>query len=206
METLLDQFVTFADHNAELAYALLFLSAFVENVFPPIPGDTITLLGAYFVGRGSLSFTGVLISTTLGSVVGFMTLFALAYWLGWEFFERKRWKWVNAEALDRVDRWFQKYGYGIIFANRFLSGIRSVISLSAGLSKLRPLRVTLLATASAFLWNGIIIYAGAFIGRSWQEIQEYIRLYNRVLLIALGVALVSYLLYRWWRKAKRVGA
>ena len=58
-----------------VAYLILFVSAYVENTFPPVPGDTVTVIGAYLITTGKLSFTGVWLSTTLGSVLGFMTMF-----------------------------------------------------------------------------------------------------------------------------------
>ncbi len=200
MEEWLNQFTQFAEANSELAYLILFVSAFVENVFPPIPGDTFTLLGAYFVGRNSLSFVGVLITTTLGSVLGFMTLFMLAYWLEWKFFEKRDFKWLKKSQVQRVQRWFHKYGYKIVLANRFLSGIRSVISVAAGLTQLNKGLVTLYAGISALLWNGIIIYAGAFVGESWEEILKYIETYHRIFITALVVLGGSYLVYYFLSK------
>ncbi|RMF58413.1 MAG: DedA family protein [Calditrichaeota bacterium] len=203
MEDLLNQFVLFARENPNLAYFFLFISAIVENLFPPVPGDTVTLIGAYFVGRGHLSFAGVLISTTLGSVVGFMALFALAYKLEKTFFETGKIKWIQKSQLDRVESLFQRYGYGLIAANRFLSGVRSVISISAGIAKLNFLLVTLLATLSAILWNGVIIYAGAFIGESWEEIQHYINIYNKIIISLLVLAGVIALITYWLKRNKK---
>ncbi len=205
MEHLIDQFVEFARNNPDMAYILLFLSAIVENLFPPIPGDTVTLIGAYFVGRGHLSFAGVLVSTTLGSVVGFMILFWIAYKLEKSFFESGRIKWVKQSQLDRVESLFHKFGYWIIAANRFLSGIRSVISISAGMAKLNFITVTALATLSALIWNGVIIYAGAFIGKSWQEIQGYINLYNKFIFSVLVTAGIVALIYYFLFKRKKRG-
>lgn len=195
MEEYLHQFIQFAQDNTYLAYTMLFISAFVENVFPPIPGDTVTLIGAYFVGTGHLNYFGVLISTTLGSVVGFMALFFLAYWLEWKVIEKYNFKWIQRSHIDRVEAWFRKYGDWIILANRFLSGVRSVISFTAGLSKLRILKVCLLSFLSALIWNGMIISAGAFIGEHWENIEKYLRLYNQIIIVGLVGIGVGYLFY-----------
>ncbi len=203
MEEIITQLTIFARENAPYAYALLCLSAFVENVFPPIPGDTVTLVGAYFVGTGSLSYAGVLLSTTLGSVVGFMALFVLAAKFSGFILDEKRNKWISAKKIIRVNQLFIKYGYWIILANRFLSGIRSVISLSAGLSQLKVWRVVLLAAVSAIIWNGVIIYLGAYIGKSWQEIQAFLNVYNRIILSILGSLLFGYLIYYFWKRKKK---
>ncbi len=177
------------------AYGFLFLSAYVENVFPPIPGDTVTVIGAYFVGTGKLSFWGVYISTTLGSILGFSTLFLLAYWLEWKFVEKYQPRWLEKSRLDRVENWFKRYGYWVVLANRFLSGARSVISIIAGLSRLNIAKVIFLAFISCFLWNGVLIYAGAFIGKNWHEVIQFIKLYNKIILISIGIALVIYFVY-----------
>lgn len=195
-------FIELTQSHVGLAYGFLFLSAFVENVFPPVPGDTVTLAGAYFVGVGALSFTGVLISTTAGSLAGFMTLFAIAYRMGWRFFAERDIPWLKATYMDRVDRWFIRFGYGIIFANRFLPGVRSVISISAGLSKLRIVPVMLLAALSAALWNSMFIYLGAVVGRSKEEILAFLTLYNRTFFILLGVVVLAVLITVWVRRRR----
>lgn len=186
------------------AYGLLFISAFIENIFPPIPGDTVTLVGAYFVGTGSLSFIGVLIGTTAGSVLGFLALFVLAARSSDFIMNKHRNKWIDPRKIVKVNNLFEKYGYWIILANRFLSGIRSVISLSAGLSKLNIIYVAALATISALIWNGTIIYLGAFIGKSWQEIQQFLDIYNQIVIgILLTIGVIASIIYFIRRNRKR---
>ena len=195
MEEYLKQFMQFAQDNAYLAYTMLFISAYIENVFPPIPGDTVTSIGAYFVGTGNLNYFGVLISTTLGSVLGFMTLFLFAYWLEWKVIEKYNFKWMQRSHIDKVQTWFQKYGYWVILFNRFLSGIRSVISFTAGLSKLRIVQVLLLSIISASIWNGLLISVGAFIGDHWENIVKYLKLYNQIIFAGLIIIALAYLFY-----------
>ena len=175
------------------AYLLLFASAFVENVFPPIPGDTVTVLGAYLVGAGVLNFWWVSLATVVGSIAGFMAIYGFAYWLEWKIIERHQPKWVSKSNIDRVETWFRKYGYWIILLNRFLSGARSVISLVAGLSKMKTLPVFVLALISCSVWNGTLIYLGSSIGKNWKEVVEFVKTYNRIVLIALVLLLVVYL-------------
>ena len=115
--------------NPFTAYFLLFLSAYTENVVPPIPGDVVVIIGAYLVSVGKLNFWGVYISTTLGSLAGFNTIYLLARHFGYPFINHKiRSKLFKEKYLDRAGLWFNKWGYWVIFANRFLSGTRSVIS------------------------------------------------------------------------------
>lgn len=178
------------------AYFFLCLSAFIENIFPPIPGDIVTVLGAYLVGRGSLNFWGVYISTTLGSVMGFMSIYGLAYRMKWKIIEKYQPRWVTRKRIDQVESYFCRYGYGVILINRFLSGVRSVISLVAGLSRMQPVAVLALSLISGAIWNGLLIYLGSIAGKNWGNIIELLKVYNRVVLLAIILAIVIWFLYR----------
>jgi membrane protein DedA with SNARE-associated domain len=184
------------------AYFVLCLSAFTENVLPPIPGDTVVVLGAYLVSIGQLSFWGVYISTTIGSVVGFMTMYYLGRKFGRSFiYKKSRSKIFKEEDIRKVELWFGKWGYWVIAANRFLSGTRSVISLFAGLFHLNSLLVILLALVSAMIWNGLLLFAGMLVGNNWGIISDIISQYNKVL-IALTVLIIGYIIYRKYYKKK----
>ena len=187
------------------AYLILFISAFVENVFPPIPGDTVTILGAYLVGTGILNFWGVYLVTTTGSIVGFMSIYGLAYWVEWKIIEKYQPRWLSRTQIDKVEIWFHDHGYWIILFNRFLSGARSVISAVAGLSKMQVIPVFILALISCAVWNGGLIYLGSVVGNNWEEIASFLRLYNRTVIIAIIAVIIIFIL-RWIitiRKSRR---
>jgi membrane protein DedA with SNARE-associated domain len=174
-----------------LVYLLLGLSAFVENVFPPIPGDTITAFGAFLVGTGSLNFMGVYLATTIGSVSGFLFLFWLGLLLGRRFFVERDYRFFKASDILRAEDWFRKYGYWLILLNRFLPGVRSVISIAGGISKLRIIAAALLATASSAAWNLIWILAGYFLGTNWAVVKESLaRLLFRYNMAILGIGVL----------------
>ena len=191
--------------NAEpfWAYLILFVSAFVENIFPPIPGDTVTIIGAYLVGRGILNFWVVYIVTTAGSLLGFMSIYGLAFWIEWKIIEKYQPRWLSRSRIDKVESWFRDHGYWIILLNRFLSGARSVISIVAGLSKMRAMPVLLLATVSCIIWNGGLIYLGAILGRNWQEIVGFLKMYNQIVIIALAVTVILYVIRKIFLSRKR---
>jgi len=114
-----------------LIYLFLGISAFVENLFPPIPGDTVTAFGAFLVGVGRLDFFLVYLSTTFGSLLGFMSLFWVGGYLGRRFFLERDYRFLKAEKIVRAEVWFRKYGYFVIALNRW--GVESDLDI-AGLS------------------------------------------------------------------------
>jgi membrane protein DedA with SNARE-associated domain len=194
----LDSFLSFLDslHNT-LLYLLLGVSAFVENVFPPIPGDTITAFGAFLVGAQRLSFLGVYLATVSGSLLGFMFLFWIGSLLGRRFLIERDYRFFKARDIIRAEEWFKKYGYFLILLNRFFPGIRSVISIAGGLSQLKIPRVVLLALISSSIWNLIWIALGYSLGANWEAVKErmaHIMVnYNIAILVVLGVVIVIFL-------------
>jgi membrane protein DedA with SNARE-associated domain len=158
--------------NDIFLYIFLFLSSVIENLFPPIPGDTITAFGAFLVGINRLNYFLVFLSTTLGSVTGFMLLFQLGKFFGRKFFDEKNYKHFSARKIQSTEIWIQKYGYWIIIANRFFPGIRSVISLVSGISQLKFYPVLLFSFISASIWNLIWIEVGYILGNNWDIVKD----------------------------------
>lgn len=201
----LDSFLNLLDSLPNtLLYFLLGLSAFIENVFPPIPGDTITAFGAFLVGTQRLSFFGVYLSTTLGSLFGFMFLFWIGSLLGRRYFIERDYRFFRAKDIIRAEEWFRKYGYFLILLNRFFPGIRSVISIAGGISQLKVFRVTLLALISACVWNLIWIILGYSIGTNWDIVKEKMARilfgYNLAILILIGLAILIFVVIRIKKK------
>jgi membrane protein DedA with SNARE-associated domain len=187
-------------------YFLLGLSAFVENIFPPIPGDTITAFGAFLVAIGRLNFLGVYLSTTLGNLVGFMALFWVGRYLGRRFFiDRDFWFFKGGDII-RAEDWFQRYGYFMIMINRFLPGIRSAISLAGGISGLKTNRVIILCLGSCAVWNLIWIFIGYTLGNNWAGVRTGLSLimkrYNTILLF-LFIALILLFVIKGVYKRKK---
>lgn len=206
METALNNFISHLPQNELILYLLLFTSAVLENIFPPVPGDTITVLGAFFVGKGILSFPVVYAATTLGSTCGFMILFYIGYFLEREFFMKMDLPVFSAKSIVSAEKWFEKYGYYVVLANRFIPGIRSVVSIAAGITILRPQRVFLFALISAAVWNFIWIYAGYSLGNNWEQVREkftvIIGSYNIAAVSLIALSVVVYLAVKKSRNRK----
>lgn len=180
------------------AYVTILVIAYGENVAPPIPGDVVVVFGGYLAGLGQLHLGIVVFLSTVGGALGFMTMFLLGYRFGEVVFNPDRLRWLPRTGFEKARRWIHRYGYGVIAANRFLSGARSVISLTAGVARMEPWRAFWWCTVSALLWTGLISYAGYAVGENWEVVVLYLRAYGRVILALLGLLALGLLLRWYW--------
>jgi membrane protein DedA with SNARE-associated domain len=164
-------------------------SAYIENIFPPFPGDAVVLAGLYLAGKGDINYIGVLISAVSGGMAGAMTLYAIGFFKGRRFFETGKGKTLAKGGLSKMDRLFQKYGVTIILVSRFVAGIRSAIAISTGIARYSVVRMMVLTTISFLLWyamlTGLMIYSKS----NWRMIVDIVRQYN-VVLVAVGVVIL----------------
>ena len=179
------------------AYGILLLSAFLENIVPPIPGDTVVVFSAYLVGRGLLDIGPVFLATCVGGTAGFLAMYYLGYSRGRAFFAGRR----GTAKLAQAERWLSRYGVALILGNRFLSGIRSVIAIGAGIGRMPWPTVVLCGAIGMAVWNGLLLYAGVLVGENWEQVTELLAQYNR-LLVGILCLVGAVLLWRWWRKRR----
>lgn len=193
--------------NDAFLYIFLFLSAVIENLFPPIPGDTITAFGAFLVGSGRLDYFLVYISTTIGSVIGFMILFLLGKYLGKQFFLNRDYKYFSAQKIGIAEKWFSKYGYLVVLANRFFPGIRSVISIVSGITMLNTIKVLIFSIISASIWNLMWIHTGYLLGENWDTVKErmgnLLKGYNLIASIIMVVFVIAFIFYMKSKKRNK---
>lgn len=188
-----------------LTIYLVFLAiAYGENVIPPIPGDVLVAFGGFLAAESIISIWIVFIVTTIASVVGFMTMYHLgSYWgSGIQRQREKYWlmRFISLKNIQKVRDWMKKWGQGVILANRFLAGTRSVISITAGISHTPVWPTIISSTISSILWNGILLGFGWVVHENWQIIGDYLSIYGRIILLLLALFLGGRLLLRFYRK------
>ena len=189
MEEFVDEIVhSLSELNPILTYGALALSAFLENVIPPVPGDTVVVFSAYLVGRGSLEFLPVYLANCLGGISGFMVMYYLGLTKGRALLEGPGRRFFSKERVERAENWLARWGILLVLANRFLSGIRSVIAISAGLAGMKRSTVFVGGLASVALWNALLLWAGILVGQNWRQILVYLGNYNWILLGLGGLA------------------
>jgi membrane protein DedA with SNARE-associated domain len=122
-------------------YPAIVLLMFVENIFPPIPSELIMPLAGYMVSRGQFSIVGVVAAGTVGSILGALPLYYLGRGLGEERLKRLadkhgRWLTVSRRDIERAKRWFDRHGWAAVVFCRLVPGVRSLISIPAGVDRM----------------------------------------------------------------------
>lgn len=177
--------------------AMLVLLILLENVFPPIPSEVILPLAGFLVFEGEMSFAEAIVAATLGSVAGAVILYALGRHGGRPLLLRHggllR---LDDRRLDRADEWFDRHGPKIVFFGRMLPGVRSVVSVPAGLSEMRVPLFVLLTMLGSALWNAALIGAGWALGGSWREVSEFVGPLTVPVVVTVTVVTAAYALVR----------
>ena len=184
-------------------YGLILLVSYGENVVPPIPGDMIVVFGGYLAGLGRVDIGLVIVLSTIGGAAGFMSMYALGSAMGLAILNPNRLRWLPKKRILSARRYLNRWGYRLVAANRFLSGLRSVISLSVGMAH-KPFWPTAgWATFSATLWCVLLGLAGYYIGENWEVVGEYLRRYGTVVVTLLvGFAVFQLVMFRRSRTAE----
>jgi membrane protein DedA with SNARE-associated domain len=185
-------------------YLVFFLVAYFENIIPPIPGDLLVAFGGYLAAESIVGVVPLLLLTTIASVIGFMSM----YWIGsrWgmqlEKKEKHFWllRFIPLKYLAKVRTWMQRWGMGVVLANRFLAGTRSVISLTAGVSNTRIIPTIICSTISSVLWNGILLGFGWVVHENWRVIGEYLSVYGQIVLAGIALFILIRLGIYYYRK------
>jgi len=190
--------------TSDYAPLILFLGSLVEYVFPPFPGDTLVLLGAWYAVHGELSWPVTFLSVTAGAVAGAWIDYQVGAALGRRLDRSaERRGPLTAERLHRVEQGYRRYGVWFLVANRFLPGVRAFLFVAAGASGMPMGRVLLYGGVSAAVWNVLLLAAGAYLVRNLDEMVQLLERYTEtawVLIAAVAVVLVVRAL--WLRRAR----
>lgn len=189
--------------HGPLAYLLLAAAAAVEYVFPPFPGDTIVLFGAFLAATADYNPFGVYAVLSVGSMIGAMA----AYAFGRRFDDVERWpRWLRGKRAEHafgvLRERFEKYGAAYLLANRFLPALRAFFFVSAGLARMPVLKVLVYGGISALAWNALLLGVGYAAGKNWDRLVRWSEHYTAGVLALVALVVIA-LVLRWWIARKR---
>lgn len=155
-------------------YLSLFALMALESASLPVPSEIVLPLAGYFVYIGTMNFWAAIAVSTAASIAGALVDYYLAIWLGRPFVVGLlRLFRLHRGALDRAETWFEKSGQWTVFAARFVPGLRTIISLPAGLFRLNIWRFVVMTLAGCFAWSVVLVYAGLLAGSSQGALEAF---------------------------------
>lgn len=179
-----------------------------ENLFPPIPSEVILPSAGFAAASGSMGLVSAIVWATIGSVVGALALYALGAWFGRARFYSLASKipFVKEADIERAEAWFVRRGPLAVLLGRVVPVVRSLISIPAGIERMKLLPFTLYTAIGSALWNSVLIGAGYALGANWAIVEEWISRYQLIVFGLAGIALIVWMVRKWTVRRTRESA
>ena len=167
------------EKNSIIAYLTICLAMFLENIIPPIPSEIIMPLGGFFVYQQKLNFYILVFWGLFGTILGSLPWYYLGRLVNEKrisnFLDKQgKYLGISSNDLIKSKKWFERYGVSLVFWGRLVPGIRTLISVPAGI-ELMPLRKFLIwTTFGSFIWVAFLSYTGYLFGENYQIIETYL--------------------------------
>ncbi|WP_420036343.1 DedA family protein [Streptomyces sp. cg28] len=174
------------------------LAIALENLFPPLPSEIILPLTGFAAAQGAIGLASALFWTTLGSVVGAAALYGIGRAIGRDrmYALWARLPLVKVSDLERTEAWFRRHGTKAVLLGRMVPVFRSLISVPAGVERMRLPVFLALTTVGSFVWNTVLVLAGYWLGDRWELVERYVGVLSKVVLGAALVAVIAYVVVR----------
>jgi membrane protein DedA with SNARE-associated domain len=173
----------------------------LENLFPPIPSEIVLPLAGFVAGQGRANVVGMVVASTVGSMVGAWALYGIAAAIGPERLRAIVVRWgrvlrLGPEDLDKAEAWFDKRSGTAVLIGRCVPLIRSLVSIPAGFRRMPIVRFTVFTLIGSLVWNTALVGAGYALGDRWEQVGDYVG-YLQYVVIAVVLAALGW--FAWSR-------
>jgi membrane protein DedA with SNARE-associated domain len=166
------------------------LLMFLENLFPPIPSELIMPLAGFTIAKGDMEFVPAILAGVIGTVLGAFPWYYLGKLVSEERLEHladKYGKWITVTSKDigKANKWFNRHGIKAVFFGRLVPGVRTLISLPAGINNMSLVPFILYSTIGTTLWVVFLTATGYLLGNNYQLVEEYLGPISKIVLLSL---------------------
>jgi membrane protein DedA with SNARE-associated domain len=191
-----------------LGYFGIFSAALIETVFPIIPSELIFPLAGYIVHSQNLGIEQVIMfgfMGSLGSTLGAIIIYLIALKVGRRIVLKiGKYILISESKLEKSEAWFQKYGKMAVLLGRLAPGVRELISIPAGLSRMNFFEFTLFTFIGSFLWSLSLTMIGYYLGNAWDEFSQESSKAFHIISLAIIMSLVLIFIFKLYKKRKRI--
>lgn len=180
------------------------LLMFLENLFPPIPSEIVMPMAGFLAQEGKLSLPLAILAGLAGTLAGASFWYGVGRWTSEERLRRwadrhGRWVTLDAAEIDRLERWFERHRRWAVPVAHVVPGLRTMISIPAGLFAMPYPRFLLLSALGAGFWTGALAGAGYYLGREFEGVERWLSPVGTAIFAAAGL-LYLYRLITFRRK------
>jgi len=184
-------------------YPALLLLTFLDSTVLPVPNEAIMPFAGFLIFSGRFSFFGVLLTSTVGAVLGASTSYFIGFYGATPFVQRfGKYLRVTEADLNKTNTFFACYGEKIILVSRFIPVVRQFISIPAGAAKMSFSKFCLFTAIGSLLWNSIIVWFGYTLGANWETLNKYTKYFD----IAIIGAVVLFIFFLFWKKRNKINS
>lgn len=183
-------------------YASIVILMALESMVAPVPSEAVMPFAGFLVSSGQFSFWGVVIASSVGSLIGSLASYAIGAYGGRPIIDRwGKYLLLNHHHLELTEKFFARRGAAAIFWSRLIPVVRHLISIPAGLGRMPLGRFTLYTLLGATIWNTFLAYVGWQLREHWDAVGPYLKI-GDVLVIAIALGAAGYFVYKFWKKRR----
>ncbi|AJO17611.1 DedA family protein [Bacillus paralicheniformis] len=158
-----------------------------------IPSEIVLAYGGYLVSSGSITMTGAVIAGVIGGTIAQLFLYWIGYYGGRPFlYKYGKYLLIQKHHIQTAEKWFEKYGGGVVFSARFIPVVRHAISIPAGIAKMPILKFTGLTVLAIIPWSILFVYLGIQLGSRWDHVENVARTYTTPIMIGAAAMIILY--------------
>jgi membrane protein DedA with SNARE-associated domain len=193
-----------------LGYLGIGLLMFLENLFPPIPSELIMPLAGYTATfpNTQIQVIPAIAAGVIGTILGAIPWYYAGLLLGQQRLQLLatrygKWIGISGEDIEKSTNWFQKHGSKAVLFGRLVPGIRTLISIPAGISKMPLIPFFIYSTIGTIGWVTFLTYAGYFLGKNYKLVEDYIDVITKVVVFGVLFAIAVFIGYRLWKRSRK---
>jgi membrane protein DedA with SNARE-associated domain len=191
-------------------YLGIFIAAFAETIFPPIPSELIFPLAGFVGFKSNFTYFETFLmasSGAVGATIGAIVIYLVSFKIGRiAIVKLGKYVFVNEKKIESAERWFEKYGVYAVFLGRMAPGVRELISVPAGIARMPFAKFVTFTFLGSLIWSVMLVFLGYFLGDSWESLSGTLSDYFTVIsvLVLLSIAIVIFYHVYYGKRRNRI--
>jgi membrane protein DedA with SNARE-associated domain len=174
----------------------IFVLMFLESALIPIPAEATMMFAGFAVSQGKMSLAAAIVVGVAGNVAGAWVVYYIGLYGGRPFIDRYgKYVLLKHEHIELTERWFARWGAPAVFICRLIPGVRSFVSLPAGVAKMALWKFTLYTALGCVPFVAVLTWLGVKVGANWQHIEQNFKWINYAV-VAVVAGLIVWVVVR----------